>query len=182
MSNPFRIEEYVQTIEINGKIGIGEDGSSSIAFGLLSQEVDSYEHCHRWIRSERISLVEAAETLGCIVRDVQYKLAVAMGYVWHTPCSFILEKDGFLLQVEQIPWEKRKSDLGISWQIKELKHNCKSKTTSKLIQGETKLIYWNNLHPDIRRQIVEQQRQESKNKKKEAWRNHVLYGEPYDWK
>ena len=79
MTSPFNVKEFPGSIQINEKIGIGDDCSSSIAYGLLSSEYHPNNEYNgkeqrKWIRHERLSLIDIGKQLGCLVKDVYYTI------------------------------------------------------------------------------------------------------------
>lgn len=181
MPKPFVVKEFDGSIEINGKIGIGDDCSSSISYGLLSTDKYYGEDAHRWNQCERLSLIAVGKHLGCLVKDVYYTLAGGNGYIWEKPCAFTLEKDGWIIRI--VKKYNYKTGMPFSWKLEKLKHNKKSKSSRnvevKEVDGKN-LYQWDTVSPEVKKKMRDLEYEKNKLDLKEAKERKFLFGEKYD--
>lgn len=111
---------------INKKVAILQD---CVGLALVANFNNVNDNFGYWANANDY-LIETAELLGCILRDVDYEDTGAYKSMWKKPVRVVFEKNGEILTITE-------KNGKIKWKIEKLKHNGPSKHTSKAIREKT---------------------------------------------
>ena len=115
----FEFHSCSQSVNVNVLVGDGTGG----AYSEVRRKYGEYSG----------KLINAANVLGCVIKDVKYTQCNCSGWTWMGLTYILLEKDGYTLEI------KFKSN-AISYSILKLKHNTKCKHTPKLLIHEPNVV------------------------------------------